>query len=106
MKKACYLFDSRLSATARSVAVSLAWLEHPMTDQESVINSGNLRRLLLVDLAAVSIFALTWVVTRGMPLLETLKTRPGAAFVAFARFLMAVGLVMGTSDREFLTCIG
>jgi hypothetical protein len=39
-------------------------------------------------------------------LLETVKTRPGAAFAAFAGFLMAVGLVMGTSDREFLTRIG
>jgi len=71
-----------------------------------VINSGNLRRLLLVDLAAASIFALTWAVTRGMPLLETVKTRPGAAFAAFAGFLMAVGLVMRTSDRKFLTYVG
>lgn len=70
---------------------------------ESEANSGKLRRLVFVDLAAASIFALTWVVTRGMPLLETLKTRPGAAF---AGFLMAVGLVMGTSGREFLTRIG
>ena len=73
---------------------------------ESEANSGKSRRLVFVDRAAASIFALTWVVTRGMPLLETLKTRPGAAVAAFAGFLMAVGLVMGTSDREFLTCIG
>jgi hypothetical protein len=71
-----------------------------------VINSGKLRRLLLVDLAAASIFALTRVVTRGMPLLETLKTRPGAVLAAFAGFLMAVWLVMRTSDRKFFTCVG
>ena len=62
--------------------------------------------MLLVDLAAASIFALTGTVTRGIPLLETVKTRPGAALAAFAGFLMAVGLVMRTSDREFFTRIG
>ena len=71
-----------------------------------MISSGNLRRLLLVDLAAASIFALTGAVTGGIPLLETAKTRPGAALAAFAGFLMAVGLVMRTSDKKFLTHIG